>query len=90
MDPRLAQHCSTKILNTTTRIRTPPQTNWQIPAIGIERLLQLSTSIPIPVSELTPVQAWHLLRQHPDFGGLDLARLRALMETLIKDVKYYG
>lgn len=66
------------------------QTNWQIPAAGIERLLHLSTSIPVSEGELTPVQAWHALCQHPDFAGLDLARLRALMDTLIKGVKCYG
>jgi hypothetical protein len=66
------------------------QSGWQIPATGIERLLQLSTSIPISEGELTPVQAWHVLRQHPSFSGLDLARLRALMQTLIKGVKCYG
>lgn len=70
----------------------PPsvQNNWQIPAVGIERLLQLSANIPISEGELTPVQAWHVLCQHPDFAGLDLARLRALAETLIKGVKCYG
>ena len=56
----------------------------------MERLLQLSTSIPISEGELTPVQAWDVLRQHPGFAGLDLARLRVLMEGLIKEVKCYG
>jgi thiamine phosphate synthase YjbQ (UPF0047 family) len=66
------------------------QNNWHISAVGIERLLQLSTSIPISEGELTPVQAWDVLWQHPGFAGLDLARLRALMETLVKRVKCYG
>lgn len=66
------------------------QDNWHISAFGIERLLHLSSNIPISEGELTPVQAWDILRQHPDFAGLDLARLRALMESLIKEVKCYG
>lgn len=66
------------------------QNTWQVPAVGIEKLLQLSTSIPISEGELTPVQAWDILRQRPDFVGLDLARLRALTEALIKEVKCYG
>jgi hypothetical protein len=66
------------------------QNNWQISAFGIERLLQLSTSIPISEGELTPVQAWDVLRQHPGFAGLNLARLKALVERLIKEVKCYG
>lgn len=66
------------------------QNNWQISALGIERLLHLSSNIPISEGELTPVQAWDVLRQHPGFPGLDLARLRVLMEGLINEVKRYG
>ncbi|KAF3006080.1 hypothetical protein E8E13_011057 [Curvularia kusanoi] len=66
------------------------QHDWQVPAVGIERLLQLSTSIPISEGEVTPVQAWDVVRQHPDFATLDLARLEALMNTLRKAVKCYG
>ena len=66
------------------------QNNWQISASGIERLLQLSTGIPISEGELTPVQAWDVLRQHPGFAALDLARLKALTERLLKEVKCYG
>lgn len=66
------------------------QNSWQIPAVGIEKLLQLSTSIPISEGELTPVQAWDILRKRPDFVALSPARLEALTETLIKEVKCYG
>jgi hypothetical protein len=63
---------------------------WQIPTSGIERLLQLSASIPIEDSELTPVQAWELLRTRPNFGSLEVERLSVLQETLVRSVKCYG
>jgi hypothetical protein len=66
-----------------------PQTR-QIPTSGIERLLQLSASIPIEDSELTPVQAWELLRTRPNFGSLEVERLSVLQETLVRSVKCYG
>lgn len=70
--------------------RHPNRDDWQVPAVGIERLLQLSSRIPISNAELTPVQAWDLLRQHPHFASLDVARLGALMERLVTAVKCYG
>jgi len=63
---------------------------WLMPATGIEKLLELSTNVPLDDGELTPVQAWDALRKHPQFGGLEMGRLRALMETLVKGVKCYG
>jgi hypothetical protein len=61
-----------------------------MPVTGIERLLQLSENIPVSDGELTPVQAWDVLKKHPRFGGLEISRLRGLMERLIKGVKCYG
>jgi hypothetical protein len=66
------------------------QPTWQIHTSGIDRLLQLSYSIPISDDELTPVQAWDLLRKRSDFGALEVERLKVLEETLIKSVKCYG
>jgi hypothetical protein len=63
---------------------------WQISAAGIERLLELSSTIPMIDGELTPVQAWDQLRKHPHFEKLELARLERLKDTLVKHVKCYG
>jgi hypothetical protein len=64
--------------------------HWQMPASGIERLLQLSESMPKKDHELTPVQAWDLLRNHPEFGALDVERLKVLERTLVQSIKCYG
>jgi hypothetical protein len=64
--------------------------HWQMPASGIERLLQLAESIPKKDHELTPVQAWDLLRKHPEFGLLEVERMGALKATLVQGIKCYG
>lgn len=66
------------------------RSNWQMPAIGIERLLELSESVPLDDGELTPVQAWDKLRRHPEFGSLEVERLKTLEQALLKGVKCYG
>jgi hypothetical protein len=64
--------------------------HWQMPASGIERLLQLAESMPKKDHELTPVQAWDLLRKHPEFEGLEVERLGVLKSTLVQGIKCYG
>lgn len=66
------------------------QLAWQMPAVGIERLLELSASVPIPDGELTPVQAWDALRRHPQFAGLEVGRLKRLEERLLGGIKCFG
>ncbi|KAF1922257.1 uncharacterized protein M421DRAFT_10693 [Didymella exigua CBS 183.55] len=62
---------------------------WTVPKLGVERLLELSTSIPLD-GEVTPVQAWDYIRQHPQYHSLDCARLESLKATLLLHVKCYG
>jgi hypothetical protein len=64
--------------------------HWQMPASGIERLLKLAESMPKKDHELTPVQAWDLLRKHPEFGMLEVERLGVLKSTLVQGIKCYG
>jgi hypothetical protein len=66
------------------------QLAWQMPAVGIERLLELSASVPIPDGELTPVQAWDAVRRHPQFAGLEVGRLKRLEERLLGGIKCFG
>ncbi|KAH7381419.1 hypothetical protein DE146DRAFT_670553 [Phaeosphaeria sp. MPI-PUGE-AT-0046c] len=66
------------------------QLAWQMPAVGIERLLELSASVPVPNGELTPVQAWDALRRHPGFVGLEVWRLKRLEERLVAGIKCFG
>ncbi|KAF2029850.1 hypothetical protein EK21DRAFT_66921, partial [Setomelanomma holmii] len=63
---------------------------WQVPALSIERLLELSRSIPLLEGEMTPVQAWDVVQKHPEFAELEIERLEGLKERLLKGVKCYG
>lgn len=63
--------------------------SWEIPSADIERLLELSTSFDLQ-GELTPVQAWYRLKQHPSFGSLSAAQILRLKGFLTREVKCYG
>jgi hypothetical protein len=62
---------------------------WQIPAAGIERLLELSDTIPLD-GELTPVQAWNFIRKHQHYNDMDFDRMEALKQALLAHVRCYG
>ena len=62
---------------------------WQVPAVEIERLLELSAGLNL-AGEVTPVQAWSRLRQRPEFVSLDRDRLETLKVALIQEVQCYG
>ncbi|KAK9318983.1 hypothetical protein V1517DRAFT_342150 [Lipomyces orientalis] len=66
-----------------------PSTVWETPTTGLERLLALSTNLDLE-DELTPVQAWNYIRQHPAFDGIDLDLLRGLTGELLRHVKCHG
>ena len=69
--------------------RLQPNTTWQVPSAGIERLLELSDTIPLD-GELTPVQAWNQIRKHQHYSGLEVERLEGLKMALLAHVKCYG
>lgn len=73
----------------TDQIQTSSST-WTLPESSVERLLELSSSIPLDDSEVTPVQAWDYIRCHPQYGVLDSARLEQLKKTLVLHVKCFG
>lgn len=62
---------------------------WETPNLGLERLLELSSNLNLG-DEVTPVQAWNYIRQHPSFAGMEVGRLRKLTSRLMKEVKCYG
>lgn len=66
-----------------------PNPTWNVPEAGVERLLDLSSNIPLD-GEVTPVQAWDYIRQHPRYETLDCARLEKLKARLIVQIKCYG
>ncbi|KAF2454972.1 hypothetical protein BDY21DRAFT_352056 [Lineolata rhizophorae] len=63
--------------------------SWQVPDTGIERLLSLSSNLPLD-GDVTPIQAWDYIRKQPGFENLELSRLRELTEKLLNFVKCYG
>ncbi|KAF2712748.1 hypothetical protein K504DRAFT_427344 [Pleomassaria siparia CBS 279.74] len=76
----------TQPVNTSTT-KFPP---WETPHLGLEKLLSLSFNFELQDGEVTPVQAWQQLREHPEFGGLEIARLRELVGELGKGAKCHG
>lgn len=61
----------------------------QVPAVVVERLLQLSYSLPL-WGEITPVQAWQRLSNRPGFDRYDAQRLREFQAAISSDVRCYG
>lgn len=70
---------------------TAPQlgSQWNASASMIKELLNLSSSINLN-GEITPVEAWHRLRGHPNFWKLDLQSLMTLKRELSQGVRCCG
>lgn len=68
----------------------PPGDSWNVPIIELERLLSLSQQLDLDESEMTPVQAWQLIRGHPNFERLLPGQLDGLREMFLPLVKCYG
>lgn len=64
--------------------------SFNCPRSILARLLQRSEELPKESQELTPVQAWHQIEQHPDFGRINVAELGNLTEKLLEHIKCYG
>lgn len=64
-------------------------TRWSVPAIELEKLLDFSDKLSLD-GEITPVEAWQRIRQHPNFEGMTRDRLEALKATLLPEVTCYG
>lgn len=69
----------------------PPRPNatWNLPRASIQTLLDLSANLELD-DEITPVEAWNQLRNHPRFPWLDLQALERLKRELGAKVKCYG
>jgi hypothetical protein len=72
-------------VNTSTT-KFPP---WETPTLGLEKLLSLAANFELE-DELTPVQAWQQIRSHPEFGAMEVRKLRDLVGELSRGVKCYG
>ncbi|PSN63756.1 hypothetical protein BS50DRAFT_590771 [Corynespora cassiicola Philippines] len=69
--------------------KSSTNTRWEVPNLGLENLLSLSTHFDL-TDEITPVQAWHYIRSHPDFENINVSGLRKLTEDMLKHVKCHG
>ncbi|EXJ60924.1 hypothetical protein A1O7_05077 [Cladophialophora yegresii CBS 114405] len=67
----------------------PSGTRWSVPAIELEKLLDFSDRLSLE-GEITPVEAWQRIRQHPNFEGLTRDGLETLKQTLLPEVTCYG
>ncbi|KAL1969313.1 hypothetical protein VTN77DRAFT_9505 [Rasamsonia byssochlamydoides] len=63
--------------------------SWDIPAVELDRLLQLSLALDLN-GELTPVQAWNLIKTHHGFAKLTPDGLQALRAAVAEKVECYG
>ena len=63
--------------------------NWTASGAIIKELLNLSSSINLE-GEITPVEAWHKLHQHPDFWRLDRKQIQNLKKELSTKVSCCG
>ncbi|KAF2465855.1 uncharacterized protein BDR25DRAFT_306370 [Lindgomyces ingoldianus] len=82
--PLLFQNPTQPVITTSTK-----SPSWEAPHLGLEKLLNLSSNFELS-DELTPVQAWHQIRSHPDFESIEVPSLRRLTEDMLKHVKCYG
>ncbi|KAK2829892.1 hypothetical protein FQN49_007151 [Arthroderma sp. PD_2] len=65
------------------------QSSWEIPASEIERLFELAGALNLD-GEITPVQAWRLISDHPAFYKLDPPGLQRISEDLVKNIQCFG
>jgi hypothetical protein len=67
----------------------PNNATWTVPAVEVERLLNLSSRLSLE-GELTPIEAWQRIKQHPGFATLNRGRLQELKSVILPEVQCYG
>lgn len=67
----------------------PSGSKWTVPAVELEKLLEFSDRLNLS-GEITPVEIWQRVRQHPNFSLLTRDTLEILKQTLVPEVKCYG
>ena len=89
--PDPANHMMMASTSLVARAPDPPQLNstWTASGATIKALLNLSASINLE-GEITPVEAWHRLYEHPDFWKLDRNQIERLKRELSREVRCCG
>jgi hypothetical protein len=67
----------------------PASASWTVPAVEVERLLNLSSRLSLE-GEITPIEAWQKIKQHPGFASLDRDGLEQLKTILLPEVQCLG
>ena len=62
---------------------------WSAPALEVEKLMALSKRLTLD-GEITPVEAWRRITQHPGFQFLDKANIESLKEMILPEIMCYG
>lgn len=76
--------------DTTSPVPSESIDQHALPAAMLENLLALSTEVCVTDDQITPVQAWNIIRSQPHFGGYELHSLQALAEILREVIKCHG
>ena len=89
--PDPANHMMMASTSLVARAPDQPQLNstWTASGATIKALLNLSSSINLE-GEMTPVEAWHRLYEHPDFWKLDRTQIEKLKRELSREVRCCG
>ncbi|KAL2393525.1 hypothetical protein ABEF93_002654 [Exophiala dermatitidis] len=72
-----------------TETGIPNGTRWTVPAIELEKLLELSNQLNLS-GEITPVEAWQRIRQHPNFVRVTREGLEAMKLALVPEIQCHG
>ncbi|KAK5058626.1 hypothetical protein LTR84_010890 [Exophiala bonariae] len=67
----------------------PSGSKWTVPAVELEKLLEFSDRLSLD-GEITPVEVWQRIRQHPNFSLLTREGLTALQNTLVPQIRCFG
>jgi len=67
----------------------PSGAKWTVPAVELEKLLEFSDRLNLS-GEITPIEIWQRVRQHPNFSLLTRDTLEFLKKALVPEVKCYG
>jgi hypothetical protein len=62
---------------------------WSAPTLEVEKLLALSSRLTLD-GEITPIEAWRRIQQHPGSRFLNNANIEALKEMILPEVMCYG
>lgn len=81
--------CPAPISTDSKREHIDTSYNWSAPELEVEKLLELSTRLTLD-GEITPVEAWRRIKQHPGFRHLNRANIEALKEMMLPEVMCYG